>query len=174
MPLDTQHRMGTVTEFKPDSKTGVITQNPESTESGSGLTTHGTVVYGTPFVMTGIVKQTADGTAYVNFFSKDCPHKLLILDAWVYTRTYRTGGTPNHTIKLEHGDGAASESFNDITDTVDLDDATTDAPTRFGTLSDAYTTIASNKSLRATAVVGGTTTAGTALHDVHVLAVRIK
>jgi hypothetical protein len=175
MPIDTQHRMGVVTTFKPDAVTGVFIQNAASTESSAAaMATDAGVNYGTPMVLSGAGKKTADGTTTITFFSKNCPCKLLIVGAWHFIRTMRTGGTPDHKLKLEHGDGAGSESFNDITSNDDLDGDTPDAQVNFGTISDAYATIGVGESLKGTFVVGGSTTTGTSLVDVHVMVVPIK
>lgn len=164
-------KTGRTTTVNADAVMGVLQQNAESTDSALARTT-GLLQYGVPIVVRTTHSTAADGTVSVSVFSKNSPVKYAIVDALYYMRSHRTGGTPAHTIKMEHGDGAASESFNDITDTADCDAAasgTVDQPYRFGTVSDAYDTISAGESLKVTLVVAGTTTTGTTLCDVYIV-----
>ena len=153
---------------------GLITQDPTHTKSSGTWTTHADTQYGQLLCFSTLLRAAADGTFNSEIFSKNCPWPIRIVDIVYYLRTLRTGGTPDHDIRIFAGDGAASEAFTAITDSLDIDGVTPDAPTRFGTLDDAETDIGLNKSLRAQLIVGGTTTTGAALVEVCVFAQRVK
>lgn len=165
---------GVTTDQTPDTATGVIHQRAASTRGTQTFTADGDKNFGIPILMSGNFTVTADGTTNIELMSKNSPQKYQVVDAWYFVRTLRTGGAPDHKVRVFQGDGATSEVFAGISDDADVDGATLDAPTRFATLDDANHIIDVNESLRLTLVVAGTTTGGTALIDVHVLLVPIK
>ena len=173
MSLDLSMASGRKHKLDGDNKIGLITQDPTHTKSAGTWTTSGDAQYGAVQQSSILLTAAADGTVNAAIFNKDCPHKIRILDATIFPRTLRTGGTPDHKVRLFKGDGAASEAFTAITDDKDCDVAA-DTQTKFTTFDDAQTIIEADKSLRATLVVGGTTTTGTALFEVIVLWTRVK
>jgi len=172
------HKTGRTTTQNADAVMGVIQQNAESTDS-SLTRVDADLQFGVPILVRATIKEAAaDGAHEAPIFAKNCPEKYHIADAWYIMRSHRTSaGTITHTIKLEHGDGAASESFNDITDAADCDAAAegvVDQPYRWGTVSDAYDTISAGESLKATCTIGGTSNDGTTLVDVYVLLMPVR
>lgn len=167
MGLEQGYTTGRDMTHSPDSKMGVIQQNAGSTSgSTSARTGSDFVQYGVPVTVTATATLAADGTDTVTIFNADCPVKYRIIDVTFYVRSLRTGGTPAHTVKLTDG-------TNDITDTVDAD-VTVNAPTKAGTIDDAYDTIAADGTLKLVFVCGGTTTTGTALLEAVVTLLPVK
>jgi len=126
-------RTGVTMNLTPDAKHGVVTQDPESTLATMGGM--GNVLadmeIGVPYVIRARVGSTTHPAAatdrVVNVFAKDCPHKLRLLDVRFIVQTitvahFTDGDAGNLDLKVEHGDGAASESFNDILAVQALDD----------------------------------------------------
>ena len=100
---------------------------------------------------------TADGTVNTAVLNKNCPWPIKIISAWYNPHTLRTGGTPAHTVKLQRGDGAATETFADITDAKSVQ-GTVDTVLTPTTVDDAQHIIRAGESIRAVLVVSGTTT----------------
>lgn len=127
---------------------------------------------GKPIIERVQLRATADGTITGKIYNKNCPGPVQVAMAWLYERTLRTGGTPNHVVTLRNGDGAASESFNTI-GAIDVDGGTAADTIQHFTIDDDYHDIQAGESLDVTLLVGGTTTTGTALIDVYVMLVPI-
>jgi hypothetical protein len=119
---------------------------------------------GVPYVIrarVGSASYLAGSTAVVvSIFNKDCPHKLRILKAGFVVQTmtltdWTDGDGGNLDFKIEHGDGAGSESFNDILasqtldDDYDVDDADW-FPNGTVNLDQTYCVIGVGESLKAT------------------------
>lgn len=126
-------RTGVTMNLTPDSKHGVVSQDPQSTLATAGgiSDVSGKIEVGVPYTIRGRIgsdSYLAGSTATtLSVFNKDCPHKLRIMRMGFVTQTMTLtdwgdadGG--NLDLKVEHGDGAASESFNDILASQTLDD----------------------------------------------------
>jgi hypothetical protein len=152
----------------PDSKHGVATQDPESTLATiNGIANVlGDVAVGVPYriiTRVGAASFAAASTEYVaNVFSKDCPHKLRLLEVAFQVQeitvtdwtTGPAGGKMN--LKVEHGDGAEAEDFQEIMADFEVGYGYGDgegdycAPADGRPLVPAYQVIDMNKSLRVT------------------------
>ena len=117
---------------------------------------------------------TADGTVNTDTWNKAFPYKSArVASAWCRVISKRTGGTPANTIKLQRGDGAATEVFTDLTATVDTDAATAGDRKDFTAVVDAQATFSRGNTLRIVHVVGGTTTTGSDVVEVFVEFVKV-
>lgn len=176
MPLNTQFIAGRTSEVKQEVPTGLLVQDPTSTQGSSTFNADGDVQFGTPIFMSSYHKLSADGASTVLILNKPTLNfKYRIVRAWAVVRTLRTGGTPDHKIDLKKGDGAASESFNAIATQLDVETASLAADTVSDfILTDAQNVIESGKSLQAVLTVAGSTDTGTAEVEVCVLAVPVR
>jgi hypothetical protein len=124
--MKTAHgRTGVTMNLTPDAKHGVVTQDPVSTlATMNGMAdVLADMEIGVPYVIRvriGSGSFVAAATDYVvDVFAKDCPHKLRILEASFVMQAITTTDWDNSDggvldLQIEHGDGAASESLNDI------------------------------------------------------------
>lgn len=167
----TDSKHGRKVTVEQDPGLGVLVQEAQSTESTSTWSANEDKQIGQPVLISMKAVAAADGTVNVDITKPTLLESYRIVDAWFVVRAKRTGGTPDHKIRLFKGDGTASESFTAISDQVDVDAVTVDAPTRFGTLDDAQSLLESGKSLRAQLIVAGTTTGATGNVDFHVMVV---
>lgn len=99
--------------------------------------------------------------------------KYRIIAVRTTLRELRTGGTPDHDLKVQIGDGAASETFADLVATVDFDGDTVNLPTE-RILVNAETILLSGETIRVQLQVSGTTTTGSTEVDVDILAIPCK
>lgn len=61
---------------------------------------------------------TVSGTSTYDIWSKNIPFPMQVIDFYAYASG--GAGGASDTVKLQNGDGADSESFNDITDALDM------------------------------------------------------
>ena len=87
----------------------------------------------------------------VSIWSKNAPYKFRVVDAYV---VMHGAGAASDAVKIERGDGAASETFNDITDDLDVSSAGDTDILRFGELDDAQWEVDRDESLRITSTSG--------------------
>jgi len=164
MPRTEQSITGRVNEVDQDSVTGLMTQDPDSTNSTlGGLAVNDDVAVGTPFTLIRRIKTAAElktPTTYTaNFFSKNAPFKFRVVGIRFQVQTidvahFTDGDGGNLDLTVHHGDGAASESFNDILADQVLDDdyATGTAgsyPSSTVAVDPDYCTVDTGESLRA-------------------------
>ena len=94
----------------------------------------------------------ASGDSNIDIWSKNVPFKFRVVDGYC---VQHGDGTTADKVKLQRGDGAASESFTDITDDLVVGASSSDKDiTRFTTLDDAQWEIAVNESLRIVSTSG--------------------
>lgn len=98
--------------------------------------------------------------------------KYRILKIETVLRVLRTGGTPDTDIKVEKGNGAASESFASLVATVDIDSDTVDLPTN-RILVAAECLLLSGETLRCQQSVAGSTTTGTGEVEFHIYVIPV-
>lgn len=129
-------KTGRKTSVLGDSKYNMLIQDPESTDSTTGgLRATGTVAdvaVGQEFTLIarcGIDENTpAAATTYTtDFYSKDAPYKLRVLEVRfevidLTTADYTDADGGNLDITLQDGDGVASETFSDVLADFALDD----------------------------------------------------
>ena len=133
-----------------------------STSGGIGRDTHGDQISGVPFKLVGYLELAAVITTSSNAdwspFSKDCPFKFEILNVRATilsnTTTAFDGANGALTLLVSNGDGASSESFNDIVASFSIksvidNDLAMNAPGDGANfIVDAYRTIEVDESLR--------------------------
>lgn len=132
--MKTAHgRTGVTMNLTPDAKHGVATQDPESTLATMGGIGDvlGDFAVGVPtkvVVRMGSASFVAAATDYTaDVFAKDCPHKMRLLDVSFQVQAltltdWTDADNGNLDLKVEHGDGAASESFNEVMADFAIDD----------------------------------------------------
>jgi hypothetical protein len=97
--------------------------------------------------------------------------KYRILRIDVVLRALRTSaGTADHDVKVQKGNGAASESFSDVVASVDIDGYTINVPTN-QTVVVAQTLLATGETLRCQLAVSGSTNGGNADVEFHIYAI---
>lgn len=164
-----------------DNSHGLIVQDPESTRSSEAFSSDDEQQFGPVHVwrvkMIAAADQAYDAAAAItNVFGST---KIARNETWriigvrTILRSLRTGGTPDNDLKIEAGDGAASETFSDLVATVDIDGDTINLPTE-RVLVDAETVLLTGETLRCQLSVSGTTTGATTEVDVDILAVPVK
>ncbi|GAG79306.1 unnamed protein product, partial [marine sediment metagenome] len=169
-------RTGVTMNLVPDSKHGVVSQDPESTLATMGGIANvlGDIAVGVPTKI--VVRVGADAFTYpeepyqtddpptgkpheANVFTKDCPHKLRLLQVAVQSQACMPAywmGSAVLDLKVQHGDGAAGETFNDILADYDLGgglsagEGAIIAPSATVPLVLAYQTIDAGESLKVT------------------------
>lgn len=87
----------------------------------------------------------------IDIWSKNCPYKLRVVDAYC---VMHGAGAASDAVTLKRGDGAASESFNNISEALDVSAALDKDIVRFASLDDAQWEIAKDESLRITSTSG--------------------
>lgn len=148
-----------------ENVTGLLTQSPNGTTStvaAAGTPVANDIQVGTPFLLS--VRCTGAGPNFA-IYSKNAPWKFKVVKAW-YVMT--GAGASSDTVKLESGDGAASETFASLhTAVADVSSASDGDQALFATLLDSTSTVAAGGSLRAV-------TASSAAVDVYALCIRVK
>lgn len=160
-------------QMNQEANTGVVNQNAPSTRSSVAYAASNDVIHGKPVVV--VIK--AMGAADVAYDAAGAIHlatlaakptlseKYRILKVETVLRTLRTGGSPDHDLKVQMGDGAASESFTDVVASVDVDSDTVGLPTGRSVVNTAATVWSSGRTLRAQLSIAGSTTTGTTEFD---------
>lgn len=188
-------RTGVTMNLTPDAKHGVVSQDPVSTlatMNGIGNVL-GDFAVGVPVVIIARVGAASHPAAATdrtaNVFAKDCPHKLRLLDVSFQMDTidvleFDDGDGGALDLKVEHGDGAASESFNEVMADFAIEDDYVNgegalvAPTVSAPLVVAYQVVDVGESLRVTLTIDpdATIAAGAAAVwvDVMLTVVRIN
>jgi hypothetical protein len=153
---------------------GVMAQDAVSTKSTVAYSADEDKIFGAPIMVVLKHKATADqaydsAAAIVNVAGSKpvLSQKYRIVEVKTVMRSLRTGGTPDHDLRLELGDGAASEAFADAVATVDVDTdvANTDM---VRIIVPAYAVWNTGCTLRSQLQVSGSTTGATAEFDVFV------
>lgn len=93
----------------------------------------------------------ASGDGNVDLWSKNAPYKFRVGEAYV---VMHGAGATGDKVKLQRGDGAASETFADITDDLDVSSAADKSINRFTTYDDAQWEIDKDESLRIVSTSG--------------------
>jgi len=93
----------------------------------------------------------ASGDSNVDIWSKNAPYKMRIVDMYV---VMHGAGATGDKVKIQRGDGAASESFADISDDIDVSAKSDKDLVRASTLDDAQWDIAKGESLRIVSTSG--------------------
>ncbi len=171
MPRTENWTPGVDAQHNQEEATGVITQSAPGTRSDLAFAADDAVMFGAPIkvVVKGIVAADvaydAAGAIHNVLVKPTLANKYRILDVKTIIRSKRTGGTPVHNVKVEVGDGAASEAFTDAVASVDIDGETVGLPAE-RILVNAVTTVwSTGRTLRFQLEVSGTTTTGTAEVD---------
>ncbi len=173
---------GSKTRIRQDASShGLIVQDAESTRSSETFSSDDDQQYGLVYVWRVKMKATADqaydaAAAITNVFGSTKVarnEKWRILGVRTTLRSLRTGGAPDHDLKVETGDAASSEAFTALVATVDIDGDTQDLPTERALVA-AEAILLTGETLRVQLQVSGTTTTGTAEVDVDILAMPVK
>jgi len=137
MPLTHNPKTAIQTNIDGDSKYNVVTQSPESilqTLGGLGTPTASAsqIAVGQEFTLVGRVgiaaNSPAASTTYtVQWYNKDCPYKLKVLEVGfrvvdITADDYTDGDAGNLDLTVIRGDGAASETETDILADFAMDD----------------------------------------------------
>lgn len=182
MALEETFKSGGRTRVRQDASShGLIVQDSESTKSSVAFSSDDDQQFGELQVWRIKMKAAADqaydaAAAITNVFSgtKIARHgSFRIIGVRTTLRVLRTGGAPDHDMKVETGDGAASETFADLVATVDVDGDTINLPTERA-LVNAETILLTGETLRVQMQVSGTTTTGTAEMDVDILVMPVR
>ena len=151
---------------------GVMAQDAVSTKSTVAFSADSDEIIGVPIMVVLKHKATADqaydsAAAIVNVAGSKpvLGQKYRVVQVKTVMRSLRTGGTPDHDLKLELGDGAASEAFNSVVATVDCDADVADTDT-VRIIVPAYAVWNTGCTLRSQLQVSGSTTTGTSEFDV--------
>jgi hypothetical protein len=160
---------------------GLMVQSPESTRSSNTFSADDDQQFGALEVWSVKCKAVADQAydapaAITNVFggtkvARSQSYRIIGIRSTI--RSLRTGGTPDHDLKVEAGDGAASEAFSDLVADVDIDGDTAGLPTE-RILVTAETILLTGETLRVQIGISGTTTTGTTDIDVDILAIPVK
>lgn len=171
MPTTRDHTPHAVSSVDQEQNTGVFTQGASGTRSSMAFASNNDVLFGAPIkvvvkgIATADVAYDAAGAIHTVLSKPTLANKYRILSVQRITRSLRTGGTPDHGIKVEVGDGAASESFTDVVADVDIDGDTAGVPTECVLVNSVDTVWSTGRTLRCQLAVSGTTTTGTAEVD---------
>jgi hypothetical protein len=171
MPKSGDWTPGVEVEHSQEEATGVITQGAGGTRSDVLFASNDDKMFGAPIkvLIKGSVAADAayDAAAAIHtVLSKPTlANKYRITNVETVLRSLRTGGTPDHDIKVEVGDGAASEAFTDAVADVDIDGDTVGLPTQRIVVNSVDTVWSTGRTLRCQLAVSGTTTTGTAEVD---------
>jgi hypothetical protein len=146
----------------------VFTQDAAGTRSSVAFAASGDKMFGAP--VTVVIKGTvaadvafdAAGAIHTVLTKPTLANKYRILDVKTIIRSLRTGGTPVHNVKVEVGDGAASEAFTDAVASVAIDAETVGLPAERILVNSVATVWSTGRTLRCQLEVSGTTTTGTA------------
>lgn len=158
-------------DFSQEEATGVFTQDAAGTRSSLAFAANDAVMFGAPVtvVVKGIVAADvaydAAGAIHNVLSKPTLAKKYRIVDVKTIVRVLRTGGAPDHDVKVQVGDGAASESFTDVVADVDIDSDTVGLPTERILVNSAATVWSTGRTLRCQLAVSGTTTGATAEVD---------
>ena len=173
MPRTRNWNPQAISEVSQEAATGVDAQAASGTRSTVAFAANHDVIMGAPIVV--VVKSLlAADTAYdaagaVTTIGGTKPvlaNKYRIIKIQTIRRALRTGGTPDHDLKVEVGDGAASESFTSVVATVDVDAETTlNSPVDRILVNSAATVWSTGRTLQCQQSVAGSTTTGTAEVD---------
>lgn len=146
-------------------------------QSSSSLTAvasaDGNLQIANPIVIRCVAKKAADNADDTTIFAKNAPFKFRVVDWWYRIISKRTGGTPDHKVKLVHGDGAGSETTNAATDQVDVDSAAATDFARGAEIKATYNEVDAGESLYANLTVAGGTDTGTAEVEFYVLIIPV-
>ena len=154
-----------------EEATGVFTQNAAGTRSDLAFAANDAVMFGAPItvVVKGIVAADvaydAAGAIHTVLSKPTLANKYRISSVQTVARVFRTGGTPVHNVKVEVGDGAASEAFTDAVASVDITAETVGLPAQRIMVNSVDTVWSSGRTLRCQLEVSGTTTGATAHVD---------
>ena len=96
-------------------------------------------------------RKMASGDTNVDVWSKNMPFKARMIDGWV---VQHGAGAASDKIKVQRGDGAASETFTDITNDIDVSGASNEDLTRFTQLDDAQWEVDIDESIRIVSTSG--------------------
>lgn len=167
MPTTRNWTPHVVSEVSQESATGVFTQGAAGTRSSVAYAANDDKMFGAPVVAMIKAKATADvaydaaGAIHTVLSKPTLANKYRIASIQAIVRSLRTGGSPDHHVKVQVGDGAASESFTDVAATTDIDGFTVGQPTELALTNSAATVFSTGRSLRCQVEVAGTTTTGT-------------
>lgn len=182
MPVTEEMNPGGTTPLRQDASShGLIVQGPTSTRSSETFSSDDDQQFGPVHVwrvkMTAAADQAYDAAAAItNVFGST---KIARNETWriigvrITLRVLRTGGSPNHEVKVQTGNGAATEVFTDLVATRDIDGYTVNLPVE-EIVVNAETVLLTGETIRCQFKVSGTTTTGTAEVDVDILAVPAK
>jgi hypothetical protein len=171
MPRTEDWTPGVDAQHNQEEATGVITQSAPGTRSTLAYAADDEKIFGAPIkvVVKGLVAADAayDSAAAIHnvLVKPTLANKYRITNVETVLRVLRTGGSPDHDIKVEVGDGAASESFTDLVADVDIDGDTVNLPTQRIVVNAVTTVWSTGRTLRCQMGVSGTTTTGTAEID---------
>ena len=167
MPTTRNWTPHVVSEHSQEGATGVFTQDATGTRSSVAFAASGDVIFGAPVtvVIKGItaadVAFDAAGAIHTVLSKPTLANKYRILSVQTIARVFRTGGTPVHNVKVQVGDGAASEAFTDAVASVDITAETVGLPTQRIVVNSAATVWSTGRTLRCQLEVSGTTTGAT-------------
>ena len=182
MPLNETTQVGSQVQLRQDRNShGLRTQDGDSTRSSHTFSVDDDQQYGHVqcwrIKCSAAADQAYDAAAAItNVFGStklSRNEKYRIIGVRTTLRSLRTGGAPDHDLKVQTGDGAVSEVFADLVATVDIDADTANLPTE-RILVGAETILLSGETIRVQLAVSGTTTTGTAEVDVDILAIPVK
>ena len=182
MTLTNQSQAGRPVTVNQDAAAhGLMVQNPESTRSYKTFSADDDQQFGALQVWrikcSAVADQAKDNAAAITYLFGSTKvargQSYRIIGVRVTMRSLRSGGSPDHKMTVETGDGAASETFADLVADVDIDGYTANEPVE-QIIVDAETILLSGETLLVQMAVAGTTTTGTALVDVDILAMPVK
>ena len=171
MPVTKDWTPHVESDFSQEGATGVFIQGAVGTRSSVLFAANDDKMFGAPVkvVIKGIVAADvaydAAGAIHTVLSKPTLANKYRILSVQTVIRALRTGGTPVHNVKVEVGDGAASEAFTDAVATVAIDAETVGLPAQRIMVNAVDTVWSSGRTLRCQLEVSGTTTTGTAEVD---------
>jgi hypothetical protein len=163
-----------------DPSTGLLVQNPANTHSTTTFTADNDEQAGAMECWMVRCETAADqaydnAAAITNVFNGTKlarNHSYRIVKIETVLRVLRTGGSADHDIKVETGDGAGTESFASLVATVDIDSDTLNLPTN-RTLVAAECILLTGETLRVQFEVSGSTTTGTGEVEVYIYAIPV-
>lgn len=157
--------------------TGLLTQKGDGSNSTTVFNADETVQYGQvqcwDVKALGSADQAYDSAAAIvnvdgSKPTRNCKYRIIKIETQL--NVLRTGGTPDHDLKVQKGDGAASEAFSDVVATVDFDGDTVGLPTN-RTLVPAQCLLSSGETLRCQFQISGSTTTGTGEVEFHIFVI---
>ena len=171
MPRTENWTPGVDAQHNQEEPTGVITQGAGGTRSSVLFASNDEKIFGAPVkvvikgIATADVAYDAAGAIHTVLSKPTLANKYRIVSVQTILRVLRTGGTPDHDVKVQVGDGAASEVFTDVVADVDIDADTIGLPTERILVNTVATVWSTGRTLRCQLAVSGVTTGATAEVD---------